>query len=87
MTKEFTREKLNELTELARSVQGDGNINYIARLALLAAMSNEKSVTGFIEATQDDMVIDIVEVFVEQGFKVGFKRNSPHIYEIDLSWG
>ena len=86
MNKGFTKEALSIITALSQSTQGEGNINFIARMALLAAMSHETHVSCFVEATHDDMVLDIVEEFLEQGFKVGYKRSGPHTYEIDLSW-
>lgn len=86
MNKDFTKASLVYITDLSRSIQGEGNINFIARMALLAAMSHETRVSCFVEATHDDMVLDIVAEFLEQGFKVGYKRSGPHTYEIDLSW-
>ena len=87
MNNGFTKRTLSELTELSKSIQGEGNINFIARMALLAAMSHETHVSCFIEATHDDMVVDIVEEFMMQGFKVSYKRSGPHTYEIELTWG
>lgn len=87
MNKDFTKANLACITDLASSIQGEGNINYIARMALLAAMSNEKTLKCFIEANHDDMVIDIIEEFVNQGFQVRFQRRLQNTYEINLSWG
>ena len=86
MNKHLNVNTLKTLTQIAQEVDGEGHINYISRLMLMASISKDTSLTCFIEATTDLIVADIVQEFIIQGFKASYDKRTPTVYGITVSW-